>query len=544
MTSQKIILQQLLPEVNLGNAISVGVQGINIDSRSIKNGDVFIALVGAKIDGRQFIANAIEQGASAVLVEADKQWQGINWIGNIPVIAVDELAQKVSEIAGRFYAHPSQCCRLIGVTGTNGKTTCTLLIAQVAALLAKQEKTSAGLFSEEKAGVVGTLGFGVLDSASLAPLAQQISAIQSTGLTTPDPVNLQNILAHLVEQKATTIAIEVSSHSLVLGRVKALQFDTAIFTNLTQDHLDFHGDLASYGNAKAQLLNYANLKHAIINIDDAWATGLLQKIPQSVFATSFSISNSSADVYLTELQLTTTGATAQLHSPWGNAELVSPFIGKFNLSNLLAVIAAMCADGADLKTVLRLLPQLQAAPGRMQSVVIDDSQQDVHVVVDYAHTPDALENTLRAIREHTQARVWSVFGCGGDRDKTKRPLMGRIAEKYSDYIIITNDNPRSEEPSAIAADIIRGLLNANGCLVIADRAQAIDFAVQQAKSGDLVLIAGKGHEEYQIFAEQTLSFSDVKQARLALQRRIAKRDLDNFNLGDSSNHDNQQGSLS
>jgi UDP-N-acetylmuramoyl-L-alanyl-D-glutamate--2,6-diaminopimelate ligase len=539
MTSQKITLQQLLPETNLGNAADIEVQGINLDSRAIISGEVFVALVGAKVDGRQFIAKAIELGAAAILVEADKQWQGIDWIGAVPVIAVEKLAQQVSDIAGRFYSRPSQSCRLIGVTGTNGKTTCTLLIAQLAALLAKQEKNTAGV----TAGVVGTLGFGILDANSLAPLAQQISAVHSTGLTTPDPISLQKILADLVAQKAATIAIEVSSHSLVLGRVAALQFDTAIFTNLTQDHLDFHGDLVSYGKAKAQLLNKPNLKNAIINFDDAWAKSLLQKIPQGVATISFSVSDSAADVYLTELQLTATGATAQLHSPWGNAELISPLIGKFNLSNLLAVISAMCVGGSELKTVLNLVPQLQAAPGRMQSVVLDDSQQDVHVVVDYAHTPDALDNTLRAIREHTQARVWSVFGCGGDRDKTKRPLMGRIAEKYSDYLIITNDNPRSEEPSAIAADIIRGLHNANGCLVIADRAQAIDFAVQQAKSGDLVLIAGKGHEEYQIFAEQTLSFSDVKQARLALQRRIAKRDLDNFNLNDSSNENNQQGSL-
>jgi UDP-N-acetylmuramoyl-L-alanyl-D-glutamate--2,6-diaminopimelate ligase len=539
MTSQKMTLQQLLPEMNLSDAAAIEVQGINLDSRTIKTGEVFVALVGAKVDGRQFIAKAIELGASAILVEADKQWQGIDWIGNVPVIAIEKLAQQVSEISGKFYSHPSRSYRLIGVTGTNGKTTCTLLLAQLAALLARQEKNTMGV----TAGVVGTLGFGILDANALAPLAQQISAVHSTGLTTPDPISLQKILADLVAQKAATIAIEVSSHSLVLGRVAALQFDTAIFTNLTQDHLDFHGDLASYGKAKAQLLNQANLKHAIVNFDDAWAKNLLRKIPESVSAINFSIGDSSADVYLTGLQLTATGATAQLHSPWGNAELISPFIGKFNLSNLLAVIAAMCVGGAELKAVLNLVPQLQAAPGRMQSVVLDDSQQDVHVVVDYAHTPDALENTLRAIREHTQARVWSVFGCGGDRDKTKRPLMGRIAEKYSDYVIITNDNPRSEEPSAIAADIIRGLHNANGCLVIADRAQAIDFAVQQAKSGDLVLIAGKGHEEYQIFAEQTLSFSDVKQARLALQRRIAKRDLDNFNLGDSSNHDNQQGGL-
>lgn len=538
MITQKIILQQLLPAFNLDKAAAIEVRGINLDSRTISSGEVFVALVGAKVDGRQFIAKAIESGAAAILVEADKQWQGIDWIGNVPVIAVEKLAQNVSEIAGCFYAHPSQHCRLIGVTGTNGKTTCTLLIAQLAALLAKQEKNTASVAVGETSGVVGTLGFGVLDANALAPLAQQITAVHSTGLTTPDPVNLQKILADLVEQKAATIAIEVSSHSLVLGRVAALQFDTAIFTNLTQDHLDFHGDLASYGKAKAQLLNQANLKHAIVNFDDAWAKSLLQKIPrdvpQKVTAISFSVSDSNADVYLTDLQLTATGATAQLHSPWGNAELASPFIGKFNLSNLLAVIAAMCVSGAELKAVLNLVPQLQAAPGRMQSVILDDSQQDVHVVVDYAHTPDALENTLRAIREHTQTRVWAVFGCGGDRDRTKRPLMGRIAEKYSDYLIITNDNPRGEEPSAIAADIIRGLHNANGCLVIADRAQAIDFAVQQAKSGDLVLIAGKGHEEYQIFAEQTLSFSDVKQARLALQRRIAKRDLQNDNIEQGS----------
>jgi UDP-N-acetylmuramoyl-L-alanyl-D-glutamate--2,6-diaminopimelate ligase len=523
--AQKITLQNLLPNLELGNAATIEISGINLDSRAIQSGDVFVALVGAKIDGRQFIAKAIELGAAAIFVEADKQWQDTNWIGAVPVIAIESLASQVSDIAGRFYLHPSYRCRLIGVTGTNGKTTCTLLIAQLAALLAKQENSTAG--------VVGTLGFGVLDANSLAPLSQQISAAQATGLTTPDPISLQRILAELVAQKATTIAIEVSSHSLVLGRVAALQFDTAIFTNLTQDHLDFHGDLVSYGKAKAQLLNQQSLRCAIVNFDDAWAKSLLLKIPPKISAISFSVTDSSADVYLSEIELTANGAIAQLHSPWGNAEFVSPFIGKFNLSNVLAAVAALCSGGANFKAVVKYISQLQAAPGRMQTVALDDSNQDIQVIVDYAHTPDALENTLRAIREHTQARVWSVFGCGGDRDKTKRPLMGRIAEKYSDYVIITNDNPRSEEPSAIAADIIRGLHNANGCLVIADRAQAIDFAIQQSKSGDLVLIAGKGHEDYQIFAEQTISFSDTKQARLALQRRIAKRDIDNLNDNNS-----------
>ncbi len=517
----KITLQNLLPSFDLGNAASIGISGVKLDSREIQAGDIFVALVGAKFDGRQFISKAVELGAAGVLVEADKQWQAINWIGVVPVIAIENLAQQVSQIAGNFYSHPSHDCRLVGVTGTNGKTTCTLLIAQLAALLVKQEKNTAG--------VVGTLGFGILDANSLAPFDQQISAVHSTGLTTPDPVNLQKILAGLVKQKAKTVAIEVSSHSLVLGRVAALEFNTAIFTNLTQDHLDFHGDLVSYGKAKAKLLSQNNLKYAVVNADDAWAKSLLKQIPQNVSALSFSISDETADVYLSNLQLTAKGATAQLHSPWGVAELISPFMGKFNLSNLLAVVSAECVGGADLKAVLSLVPQLQAAPGRMQPVELNDSNQDIQVIVDYAHTPDALENTLQAIREHTQARVWSVFGCGGDRDKTKRPLMGRIAEKYSDYVIITNDNPRSEEPSAIAADIIRGLHNPNGCLVIADRAQAIDFAIQQAKSGDLILIAGKGHEDYQIFAEQTVSFSDTKQARFALQRRIVKRDSENLN---------------
>jgi UDP-N-acetylmuramoyl-L-alanyl-D-glutamate--2,6-diaminopimelate ligase len=526
-----ITLQTLLPKLELGRAAQIIIQDVQLDSRALKAGDIFIALVGTKVDGRQFIAKAIENNAVAILVEADKQWQGVHWIDDVPVVAVPELSAQVSEIAGRFFSHPSRACRLIGVTGTNGKTTCSLWLGQLAALIASPQKKTAG--------IIGTLGVGVLDASSVAPLAQQISAVQSTGLTTPDPVNLQRLIANLVVQQAQTVAIEVSSHSLVMGRVAALEFDTAIFTNLTQDHLDFHGDFAHYGKAKAQLLQQENLRYAIINLDDAWAKTLLQKIPTGVKAISFSVRDSAADVYLSSITITATGAHAQLHSPWGEGQLISPFIGRFNLSNLLAVVAAMCVAGNDLQQVLALLPQLQAAPGRMQAISLNDNEQDIQVIVDYAHTPDALENTLTALREHTQERVWTVFGCGGDRDKTKRPLMGRIAEKFSDYVIVTNDNPRSEDPSSIASDIIHGLKNPTGCLVIADRANAIDFAVQQAKSGDVILIAGKGHEEEQIFADKIMAFSDSKQARLALQRRIAKRDT----LNATSTPYKQRGSL-
>ena len=505
-------LADLLPGYDLGAAASITPNNLCLDSRQVGQGDAFVALVGTQTDGRQFISRAVEAGAAAILVEADKVWQGINWIGSVPVIAVDALLQHMSALAGRFYDEPSQELRLLGITGTNGKTTCSLLLGQ---LLARLLGTSA---------VVGTLGYGIVDAKSLTPIEQQIGLLHSTGLTTPDPISLQRILRELRNIGAQSAAIEVSSHSLQQKRVAGLHFDTAIFTNLTQDHLDYHGDLISYGKAKAELLFMPGLKHAIFNWDDLWSRALVDKTPSGVTRIAYSL-REVADVYLQNIQLNSKGASAHLVTPWGEGELQSPLIGLFNLSNLLAVISGLCAQGVGLAQVLEQVPQLVAAPGRMQPVVVDAQEQEIHVVVDYAHTPDALENTLKAITEHKTGRIWTVFGCGGDRDKSKRPLMGRIAEKLSDYVIVTNDNPRSEEPASIAADIVRGLNNPNGCLVIADRAQAIDFAVQQAKAGDLVLIAGKGHEDYQIFAGQTLPFSDSQQARLALQRRIAKRDL-------------------
>ena len=509
-----VTLAQLLPQTELAKAAPVVVSGLALDTRQLNQGDVFIALGGSQFDGRHFIATAIERGAVAVLVEADKDWQGIDWLGSVPVIAVENLAQQVSAIAGRFYGDPSAHFRLVGITGTNGKTTCSLLLGQLSALL------------HECAGVVGTVGYGVLDAAALAPFSQQLNALTSTGLTTPDAVRLQHIFAQLRDRAVAEVAIEVSSHSLQQGRVAGLHFETAIFTNLTQDHLDYHGDLASYGKAKQLLLQMPGLRYAIINADDEWAKSLLEKIPADVQPFRYSLRDVDADVFAKDIALTGSGAKVTLVTPWGVGEFHSHLMGAFNLSNLLAVITAACVGGASLADVLLAIPQLQPAPGRMQAVVLEQSQQDINVIVDYAHTPDALENTLKAIREHNPGRVWTVFGCGGDRDRTKRPLMGRIAERFSDYVIVTNDNPRTEDPAIIAAEILRGMHNTHGCLVIAERAQAIDLAVQQARAGDVVLIAGKGHEDYQIFATQTLPFSDVKQARLALQRRIARREAD------------------
>ncbi len=506
-----VALKDLLPEVELGNAANIAVRNLCLDSRQLKTGDAFIALVGIKVDGRDFIAKAIESGVAAIFVEADKNWQGIDWLGNVPVIAVENLPEQVSDIAGRFFADPSKKIPLIGITGTNGKTTCSLLATQL----------MAGL--QQKSGVVGTIGYGLVDSKSIAPVSQQLGLLTSTGLTTPDPIALQRILFELVNAGASSIAIEVSSHSLQQQRVAGVQFSHAIFTNLTQDHLDYHGDLVSYGNAKAKLLSMPGLKTAVINLDDDWTKTLPAKAPENVKVISYS-THENADVYAKNIELHATGTRAQVVTPWGEAEINSPLLGEFNISNLLAVIACVGDQGYTLAQMLPLIEKIEPAPGRMQSISVDQITQEIQVIVDYAHTPDALENTLNAIHQHKPGRVWTVFGCGGDRDKTKRPQMGKIAERLSDYVIVTNDNPRSEEPSSIAADILRGMKSPSGCLVIADRAQAIDFAVQQAKAGDIVLIAGKGHEDYQIFATQTLPFSDSKHARISLQRRIAKRE--------------------
>lgn len=511
LSQQFIALKDLLPELDLGNAANIAVCNLCLDSRQIKTGDAFIALVGIKVDGRDFIAKAIELDVTAILVEADKNWQGIDWLGKVPVIAVENLPEKVSEIAGRFFADPSKRIPLIGITGTNGKTTCSLLAAQL----------MAGL--QQKSGVVGTIGYGLVDAKSIAPVSQQLGLLTSTGLTTPDPIALQRILAELVNAGASSIAIEVSSHSLQQKRVAGLHFSHAIFTNLTQDHLDYHGDLISYGNAKAQLLLAAGLKTAVINADDDWAKGLASKAPSSVKMMSYS-TRTQADIYAQNIELHPAGTRAHIISPWGEANINSPLLGEFNIGNLLAVIACVCDQGYTLEQLLPLIEKLEPAPGRMQLVAVDQAAQEIQVIVDYAHTPDALENTLHAIHQHKPGRIWTVFGCGGDRDKAKRPQMGKIAERLSDCVIVTNDNPRSEEPSSIAADILRGMNHPSGCLVIADRAQAIDFAIQQAKAGDIVLIAGKGHEDYQIFATQTLPFSDSKHARISLQRRIAKRE--------------------
>lgn len=499
----------LLPDCALPKKVGeIKINGIQLDSRQLNSGDLFIALNGQNFTANDFINTAIESRAAAIFIEAAVF--GIEWVEQIPLISLPRLRQETSAIAARFYHNPSASVCVTGVTGTNGKTSCTLMLAQLTAQLL-------GV-----ASVIGTTGFGILNAQALTPLSQQIALLTTTGLTTPDPVKLQKILSDLKEKGAAYSAIEVSSHSLDQRRVADIQFHCAIFTNLTQDHLDYHGTLENYGAAKAKLLDALNLKIAIINIDDSWAASLVNKVPTGVKLYTYGLTEN-ADIYAKNIEQHARGTRAHLNTPWGEGVIDSPFFGLFNLSNLLSVIAAVCAQGADFELVKGLIPQLVAAPGRLQAINIDESQ-DIQVFVDYAHTPDALEKTLKALHQHKSGRIWTLFGCGGERDKTKRPLMGRIAEKFSDYVLVTNDNPRSEDPALIVADIVKGLQNPAGCLVIADRAQAIDFAIAQAKTEDIILIAGKGHEDYQIFKDKTVPFSDSQQARLAIQRRLAKRE--------------------
>lgn len=493
LTQQPITLGSLL--VNAGGLQSATpVHGITLDSRKVMTGDVFVALRGERTNGLNFADDALEAGAVAVLADS-KQRQGA---GKKDVIWIEHLDKKLSHIAGVVYADPSAEMDIIGITGTNGKTTCALLVSQLFTQLGS------------RAAVMGTLGYGLAGDA-----------LEATGFTTPDAIATQAAMRRLVDGGANLLAMEVSSHALVQHRVKDIKIDTAVFTNLTHDHLDFHGDIKHYGKAKARLLKSRGLRHAIVNLDDEWCHSLVKRATELSTCFTYSVANKKADLYCRELEYSCEGVHGVVVCAGQSAAFRSPLVGDFNVSNLLAAMASALVRGFSLERVVERLSELRAAPGRMEQVRIDE-HQDIQVVVDYAHTPDALIKALRAVRRHTQGSVWCVFGCGGDRDSRKRSVMGRAAEKSSDYVIVTNDNPRSEDPAQIASQIVGGMHSPERCLVIADRDKAIALAVQQAAAGDAVLIAGKGHERVQIFAHQEVPFSDIDSAKDALIKRRAK----------------------
>ncbi|WP_241262760.1 UDP-N-acetylmuramoyl-L-alanyl-D-glutamate--2,6-diaminopimelate ligase [Parahaliea mediterranea] len=470
-------------------ADDVRVSGLALDSRQVRPGDLFLALAGSVHDGRAFMEQAVASGAAAVVAEAPAG--GFVDALPVPLIEIPELSHEAGVIAARFHGDPTRTMRVVGVTGTNGKTTTSRLVAQLQRAL------------ERPCGVIGTLGAALDDSVTAA------------ANTTPDPVVLQRQLAEWLRGGVRDVAMEVSSHALVQGRVNGVRIDTAVFTNLSRDHLDYHGSMAAYARAKMGLFTREGLRFGVINSDDAYAGPLRALAAGHCEVLGYSASGDArADIRVSELVFDQRLARGRIDTPWGHGELRSSLPGDFNVANLAAAITCAVLGGHDLDRVLAAVPALQPVPGRLQAI---PNSLGIQVLVDYAHTPDALEQVLRAIRPQVAGALVTVFGCGGDRDTGKRPLMGRVACQGSDRVIVTSDNPRGEDPGAILADIAAGCSGEYS--LETDRAAAIAQAIDEAAPGDCVLIAGKGHEDYQIVEGQRLYFSDAEQARAALARR-------------------------
>ena len=507
-SSAPTLVDLLKDFIDVSNCPSIEIGGVAIDSRLVVPGDLFIAVKGTQTDGAQHIAEAVGRGAVAILLEQN----GADSDCGVPVIVMPELSEYVSDIAGVFYGQPSQQMAVTAITGTNGKTTCSQLLAQLFELLG------------EPAGFVGTLGYG-LSGYGLSVGGQSVDGqsgcgaasknqITETGLTTPDAVSVQRILAEFNDVGAKRVAMEVSSHSLVQRRVAGLRIDTAVFTNLTREHLDYHGDLNSYAAAKSRLFAMTGLKNAVINLDDNVGRLILANLDPLINGISYSVENHSADIHCEGISIGASGIDAEIFTPWGRGRLVSSLLGKFNLSNLLTVIGAAGVQGFALDKILQAVAQLKAVAGRME--VIDANARPT-VVVDYAHTPDALEKALQALRIHCKGKLWVVFGCGGDRDTGKRAEMGKVVDHRADTIVVTSDNPRNESPEKIIDQVLLGI--SRDVFAVVDRRDAIRTAIRDAQPDDVVLIAGKGHEDYQILGAERLPFSDQAEARLALRHR-------------------------
>jgi len=476
------------------------VTGICTNSHACKPGDLFIGMPGTRVDGGEFWHSALDQGAIAAIISssaavkylptANGRTEGSR---SVCVLQTPDITSTCAEVATAFYHHPTQQLKLVGVTGTNGKTTTTHLIEFF-------------LNSHSPTALLGTL-------------YNRWQGYQATAVhTTPFAVELQAQLAAAVKAGSQLAVMEVSSHALAQGRVKGCNFDVGVFTNLTQDHLDFHLDMEAYFAAKALLFTPAYLSgKAIINLDDPYGKRLLSTLPH---AWSYSVNDPAADFYTQNLVYQAHGVNGTINTPQGEIPFFSPLVGQYNISNLLAAIATVLYLGIDLAKISSLLPHFPGVPGRMEKVSIG-KQQDISVFVDYAHTPDSLENLLKASRPFIPGKMICVFGCGGDRDRTKRPQMGKIAAELADVVIVTSDNPRTENPQQILDDILAGIPDSITPIVEGDRSCAIHLAIQNAAPGDGVLIAGKGHEDYQILGTEKIHFDDREQALSALTLRIS-----------------------
>ena len=466
------------------------ISGLTLNSREVKAGSLFVALPGYKVDGRSFISQAVQAGATAILIHTDNPDEhGLvdRLQYNVPLVYFFQLGRQLSAVAAQFYLSNRQSLSLIGITGTNGKTSVSQIIAQIVALLGHQ------------AAVMGTLGNGLWGQ------------LVDSGNTTADAITIMRQLGEFIAQGTEVCAMEVSSHGLVQGRVEAAPFEIAVFTNLSRDHLDYHGDMDSYAAAKKRLFQFPSVQHGVINIDDAVGAKWLTELANDKHK-SFSIKgNTSADFYCDAIEYHDAGVTATLHfveidsGQRVSTPLSSPLLGAFNLSNLLAAISALYLQGMAMASILAVIPKLVPVAGRMERFA---SMNKATLVVDYAHTPDAIEQALKALRLHCKGTLWCVFGCGGDRDKGKRPLMAQAAEQYADKVMITSDNARSEDPQTIIDDILQGISQPQNVLSQVDRIEAITRVVSLAQADDIVLLAGKGHETYQEVAGERIDYDE------------------------------------
>ena len=468
----------------IANAPAVAVSAVALDSRLVTPGSVFLACQGATVHGLHHLPQALRLGACAVVWETAPGVTLPPLPAGVAAVEVAGLHEWVGVIAARFYAEPSRQLRVVGVTGTNGKTSCSQLLAQALS------------HNGQACGVLGTLGYG---------LYGQLTAGTHT---TPDAVQLQARLAAFKAQGARYVSMEVSSHALDQNRVAGLQFTGALFTNLTRDHLDYHGDLDRYAAAKAKLFAMPDLQWAVINHDDAAGRDLLARLPAAVRGIAYSLTPlaiAQETLYAEALDLHANGLRLQLGGSFGVGVLEARLLGRFNAQNLLAVLGALLALDISLDKALALLRAARTVPGRMEC--FGGGQQPL-VVVDYAHTPDALAQALTAARAHCQGKLICVFGCGGDRDRGKRPEMGALAERLADQVIVTDDNPRTENPATIVQNILAGMQQPGQAQVEHARSAAIAAAIAAAQAGDIILVAGKGHEDYQIYGSETRPYSD------------------------------------
>jgi UDP-N-acetylmuramoyl-L-alanyl-D-glutamate--2,6-diaminopimelate ligase len=490
--SPNITLDQLLK--GLADAPAIPVSGISSDSRQLGEGDVFIAFQGSASHGLDFLDQAIDAGVAAVVWDSST---GEARSADIPMVEVSGLATHLGTIANRFFDTPSKRIKVCGVTGTNGKTTVAYLIMQCLHL------------QGQKCGYIGTLGAG-------------IDEISSPGdMTTPACIDLHRQLAGFSAAGASHAALEVSSHALEQQRIDGVHFDTAIFTNLSRDHIDYHGSMRAYGETKARLFLEHDVRHRIVSLDTDFGQELAERCAPNVVTVSTRfdrVANGRPFVFVRAVVATDSGSRVSVMSSWGAGEFLLPLPGEFNVANAVDVLSALLCWDVPMDEACELLSRVSAPPGRMQGVRLDSETEVPTVFVDYAHTPASLEAALRALRKHCKGELWCVFGCGGDRDRGKRSLMGRIAARHSDHPVVTNDNPRFEKPAEIIAGILEGM--DEDTVVIEDRGAAIAHAISEADKKDVVLIAGKGHEQYQIIGSERLEFSDYRIAQANMQARL------------------------